>query len=211
MPDESLQPIRLTEAQFREVIERAGRDDADGIPLETARTIALELGLDPRAVDRALHDVVATAPAPRRRTRGVLSRIIRRIDTFIPRDGLAFILAAAGGLLGWFSASIARGGGGSNAGTDVPVFFILATITLLVSLSRRHGRRFTEYLTEISALWAAFAAVWSGVYGRNTDDLIMGTLVALGVATVWGWLVVRGRDDAADRPEISGEVTPVPM
>jgi hypothetical protein len=198
----------LSEAQFREVIERATRADLtqDGISVAVLRQVAQELDVDPRALQRALGDVVGVSDA-RQPVRGWFRRQItnagRIVDFVLPKRGRLVAGIAVGTFLGWLTAHVAVGlrvvigetsrSIGSSSFIDVPVFLLLVALTFGNSLSRRLDRRLDRYLAEIATMWGAFAISWSITFGGSTSDLAVTTLASIVVAAVWGWIVIGRR------------------
>lgn len=198
----------LSEAQFREVIERATRADLtqDGISVAILRQVAQELEIDPKALQRALGDVVGVSDA-RQPVRGWFRRQItnagRLVDFALPKRGRLVAGIAVGTFLGWLTAHVAVGlrvvigettrSIGSSSFIDVPVFLLLVALTFANSLSRRLDRRLDRYLAEVATMWGAFAISWSITFGSTTNDLSVTTLLSIMVAAVWGWIVIGRR------------------
>ena len=189
--------LTLTEAQFREVIERATRADLrdSGISLDILRQVANDLDIDPRELEVALRAVVA-APAPQSSMRDWFGRIDARIGHFLedvlPRRSRPAIGALVGGSLGWLSAHVAATvETGANAFIDTPVAIALILLTAANSLSRRLDGRFAQFVGETIAMWTGFGLAWALTSGKVTGDLITWVLFCIAAATAWGWLVVR--------------------
>jgi hypothetical protein len=187
----------LTEAQFREVIERATRADLrdSGISLDILRQVANDLDIDPAELEVALRAVVA-APARRSSVRDWFGRIDARIGHFLedilPRRSRSAIGALVGGSFGWLSAHVAATvDTGANAFIDAPVAGALILLTAANSLSRRLDGRFAQFVGETIAMWVGFGLAWALTSGRVTGDLVTWVLFCVAAATAWGWLVVR--------------------
>ncbi len=187
----------LTEAQFREVIERATRADVrdSGISIDILRQVANDLDIDPKELEVALRTVVA-APAPRGSMRDWFGRIDAHIGHFLedvlPRRSRSAIGALVGGSFGWLSAHVAATvDTGANAFIDTPIAIALILLTAANSLSRRLDGRFAQFVGETIAMWMGFGLAWTLTSGKVTGDVVTWVLFCVAAATVWGWLVVR--------------------
>lgn len=213
LPDD----LVLSDAQLREVVERASRVDQrpSGISIATLRQIAAELDIDPAALERALDEVVGL-PVPGRPLQSWFKRQVTSVGRFLsqllPREGRLTSSLAIGTALGWLSGYVAvslqrtvNGFTYSIGGTaflDVPIAVFMVILTLANSLARRHEGRLGKYLAETAGLWGAFATAWIVTWGGVSGDLIGWTLGSLTVATIWGIIVVRRRPRLGPPPHL---------
>jgi len=211
MKRETPENLTLSDAQVREVIERAARLEprSERVSVRELRQIAAELDIVPDALEQALEEIIRPSTLRRIRSRCChrLTRIGWVADRLLPRRGRLAGGCAVGGLLGWASAyvmSLAPFSIGSihvtpgaGAIVDVPVTLALVLMTLANSLSRRVHGALAKYLRETWALWLGFGAGWSGTHGSVTADMLWWLAIGLSGLTVWGCLVVRG-DRGAD-------------
>lgn len=205
LPDDFI----LSDAQLREVIERAARAErqSSGISMVMLRQIAAELEIDPIALERALDEVVGL-PVRGRPVRSWFRRQATRAGRFLsqllPREGRLAASLTLGAAFGWLSGYVAKsimvtvnGMRIATTGTaflDVPLAIAVVALTFANSLARRHEGGLTRYLVETFSLWGGFAAVWSLTSGHGlTDDLLRWTLGGLFLASVWGIAIIRTR------------------
>jgi hypothetical protein len=225
--------VRITEAQLREVIERAARMPAhsEGISIAELREIGDQLDIDPRALAAALQEVLGS-PAPlmprprvaRRVARSLRASVRRALDRMsaavartIPASGAVAVAAgAASGLVaGLFSHALRETivigtqtvsiMHGSTAFIDVPATLALIALTILNSLRRRGSRDFGRYLRDTVATFAGFTALWSLSSGAGlTDDIVVFAVSSVVLLAIWGRLIIpSGSGD--DGEKMSGD------
>ncbi len=206
IPDDAM----LTEAQFREVIDRATRAELrdPGVTIDVVRQVAAELNIDEHQLERALRVVLAPPDAdriPAPPLRG--SAIGRALNDILPRRGRALVFAVIGAALGWFSAHIGNTlDTGAMGFVDVPIGIGLILLGLANSVNRRGDGRVRSFILESVATWTAFDIAWSVAHGRITGDVLTYFASSLIGASLWGWLFVRrgGPGAPSARSETAG-------
>lgn len=201
LPDD----LVLSEAQFREVIDRATRMERsdDGVSVTILRQVADELNIDPGALQQALGDVVGL-PDKQRPMRGWAKRrfmqLCRASDQVLPGRARLAAGIVVGASLGWLSAHVAAGlqaiiGGvsasiGSSSFIDLPVAAALIVLTIANSLGHRYSGGFRRYCAETIGTWGAFAVAWMVTFGAATSDLMTWVALATSGALLLGWLII---------------------
>jgi hypothetical protein len=218
--DDAPDDVRLTDAQLRDVIERATRIHAqpDGVTLTELRHIARELDIDPAALALALKDVLDGLPGqrPASSPRSWLSKLGAFADGLLPRRARLAVFAFLAASLGWLTAvagAALRESARDTSFVDVTVVIALLGLTLVNSLSRSVRGRWAWYFAETMAIWSAFALGWSLTRGKVTDDLLSLVLYSVSAFGIWGWLLMRGAKPApldanSTTPRGSGSVWP---
>ncbi len=193
----------LTDAQMREVIERATRElpPASGITVAELRRIAGELDIDPISLERALDQVISLPVAGqpiRNWLRRHLTTLGHLVDPLLPNKGRLVGGALLGGIAGWLNAflmSLAMQG-------HYPIALIMVGFTLANVLSRRLDRGLARFLAETYVMWGAYAAFWAGTYGDVTENLVLWVALWTSAATVLGWLLMRGPSGGGAHPSL---------
>ncbi|HUF50241.1 MAG TPA: hypothetical protein VMN60_05375 [Longimicrobiales bacterium] len=198
--------MMLSEDQVRDVIERAAREvpESSGITVAELQQIAAELDISPKALERALDDVVGLNAADRP-VRGWLDRQVaklgRHVDPFLPRRGCVVLGAIFGGVAGWLNAFLMT----FAINGHYAIAAAMVGITFANLLSRRRGRQFPRFLAETLVLWVAYAVAWSATYGGVTQNLIVWVALWTSMATLFGSLLLR--DPGAGDGDISAETS----
>jgi hypothetical protein len=195
LPDDMI----LSEAQLREVIERAARMEpsAEGVTVAELRQIASELNIEPRAIQQALDEVIGL-PIPGHPIRTWLKRGLTRlgheVDRYLPEKGRLLIGAAFGSIAGWLNAFIPDGFG---INTHYPVAIAMVGFTALNLLSRRVDKRLFKFLTETLAMWLVYGVFWATTHGEATESLVIWLAMWTALASGAGWLMI-GRNSRQD-------------
>jgi hypothetical protein len=186
----------LSESQLRDVIERAVRvlPEKTGVTVAELREIAAELDIDPRALERALDDVIGL-PIPGQPVRTWLKRQITKLgrltDRVLPQTGRLATFGLLGAIAGWLNAFLmvfALNG-------HYPIAAAMLGLTLANLLSRRLDKNFSRYLAETFAQWGCYAVLWSLTYGNVTQNLVIWFVLWTALASAAGWFMVRDRDN----------------
>jgi hypothetical protein len=182
----------LSEAQMRDIIERATRElpQSTGITVAELRQIAAELDIDPRSLERAFDEVIGLPIVDqpvRTWLRRQLTELGRLADPFLPKKGRLVAGALFGGIAGWLNAFLM----GFSVNGHYPIAFAMIGITLANLLSRRLDRDFPRYLVETLAMWGLYGLSWTLTYGGITGNLVIWVLLWTSLAFIGGWRLVR--------------------
>ncbi len=184
-----LPEVRLTEEQVREVIERAARLPArsDLVSVSELRQIAMELDVDPDALEEALSEVldVDHAPAPKR-------SLARKVQGALAGGVLGAGSALIGAALAYFFDNIIVTMT-SSLFVDTAVTLALVWLTLSSLRHNRREGRLRDYLLEVGTLWATFVGAWTLVHGGPGSDVNALGSIAFALSVVVGLLALRGK------------------
>lgn len=147
--------------------------------------------------------------------------LCRTVDQMLPQRGRLLVGAIAASFLGWITAYVALGmqsvidgvavSIGGSSFIDVPVAALLILLTIANSLSRRVRGEFRRYVTEVATVWGTFGVAWAITSGGMTSDLTSVVVLAVAVATAWGWFVVRRKDEHGELIRPIGARAALPM
>lgn len=184
--------IVLSEAQVRDVIERATRvvPEKTGLTVSELRQIAIELDIDSRAFEAALDRVVGlpvTGQPIRSWFKRGMATVGRLADSFLPQSGRLIGIALCGGIAGWLNAFLLR----FSLNGHYPVAAAMIGLTVANLLSRRLDRNLPRFLVETFAQWGAYGLLWSFTYGQVTQNLVLWIVLWTTLATISGFLLVR--------------------
>ena len=207
-------PTRFSDAQVAHILKRAAEIDArgDSMSAEDLRAIAAEAGIDPKATDAAIQELLAeeasgasTSPEPGSSVMEQGPRVpARKAALPLPwRIGAGGAVGAACGFIYGLSASGMMG--------DMPLMTANVVIGLgtavlyLMVRATQHMKRGDQrdFQIESLAVWigAALGAV-PRVPWWNVDDVLAPLFFwGLLVAVVGGLLVRRGRDEPTEPEE----------
>lgn len=203
------QDLVLSDAEVRDVIERAVRVDTDraGVTIAELRQIAAELDIDPHALEVALDQVVGT-PIPGKPVRSWLKRQLTKLgrlaDAFLPQTGRLIGFAIFGALAGWINAFMMT----FSINVHYPTAAAMIGLTIANLLSRRLDRKLARYVAETLATWMLYAGAWSVTYGGVTDNLVVWFVFWTSQATMLGYILMRdssSREDATPLPASTAE------
>jgi hypothetical protein len=199
MPDDML----LSEAQMRDIIERASRElpASTGITVAELRQIAAELDIDAKSLERAFDEVVGLPIADqpvRTWIRRKLTTLGRLVDPFLPKKGRFVAGALFGGLAGWLNAFLM----GFSLNGHYPIACAMIGITLANLLSRRLDRDRSRYVAETLAMWGLYGASWALTYGDVTGNLVQWVLLWTSLALLGGWRLLRAPSGGNDQPPL---------
>ncbi|MGH7467155.1 MAG: hypothetical protein ACRENP_04130 [Longimicrobiales bacterium] len=177
---ESIDPEdrRLSEAQVRQIIERAVALDArDILSVRELRSIADEIGISSRALSLALHEVLAAEKG------SDAARVHGWLSSFGPRIRLSW-MAVAGATWGSITAMLdARVNDASLI--DLPSVMVLICVSLALPLLSTLRHYHATLPGKLVALWLAYMAGWAITHGDVTSDLVFGVgSIGLGVSVI---------------------------
>ncbi len=193
------QDLVLTDGEVRDVIQRALREEStrEGITITELRQIAAELDIEPRALERALDQVVGL-PTPGKPIRSWFNRQMtkagRLADAFLPRTGRLIGLGLFGAIAGWLNAFL-------PTFTYNPHYTISAAmigLTFANLLSRRLDQKLRLFITETLATWLLYGVAWSATYGGVNDRIVFWVIFWASQATMLGYILMRNRPDAGN-------------
>ena len=195
--------VVLSDAQMREVIERATRElpRPSGVTVEELRQIAAELDIDPGSLERALDEVIGfpVAGQPIRSWfRRQLTKLGHLVDPFLPNKGRLVFGALFGGIAGWLNAFLMT----FSIQSHYPVALVMLGMTFANLLSRRRDRQFPRFVAETVATWGVYAVSWAVTYGGVTGNLVLWVLLWTCVATFLGWLLMRAPSGDGNHPSL---------
>lgn len=199
LPDDMV----LSEAQMRDIIERATREMplSTGITVAELRQIAAELDIDPKSLERAFDEVIGLPIADRPvRTwlKRQLTKLGRLVDPFLPKKGRLVAGALFGGIAGWLNAFLME----FSINGHYPVAFAMIGITLANLLSRRLDRDFRHYFAETLATWGLYGLSWALTYDGITSNLVIWVLLWTSLAVIGGLRLMRAPLDGGDQPPL---------
>ena len=171
-------PNVISEDEARQILVRATALEGQrrAVSLEELRSVALEAGIEPTAIEAAIDDVVGAGreiPAATPSTSG-WNRFVRR--------AAVGIVGLAGGTVTWLLA------GGDPYGGDALGLGIAALIagSAKLLMRARESRDQEQFQTDLFLLWSGFTAGWSITRGESWTDM---TLVA---AMLWAACAIAG-------------------
>ncbi|MDE2793582.1 MAG: hypothetical protein OXL34_02085 [Gemmatimonadota bacterium] len=217
-------PARFSDEQVAHILKRAAEMDARGdlLSAEELRGIAAEAGIDPRATDAAIQELLAEEKsAPVTSLRPGSSVVERSPQVPATKTGLSLPWRiAAGGAVGAASGFIYGLPVGDILIGDVPLFtgnmviglgtVMLYLIARAVMSMKRGGQR--DFQFENLAVWigAALVTIPRLAHVMPLDDILAPLIVAWFLVSVVGGLLVRlGRKDesVSDEPPRIGAGT----
>ncbi len=206
--DQTPDEIVLSDAQVRDVIERATRvvPERTGITVADLRQIAAELDIDPSAFEAALDQTIGL-PVPGSPIRSWIKRqaatVGRFVDSFLPQSGRLIGSAMFGGVAGWLNAFLMI----FSLNGHYPIAAGMIGLTIANLLSRRLDRNFSRYLAETFAQWVSYTVAWSVTYGEVTQNLVIWFALWTSLATVLGFLFVRDSSHSGGNPAPLNDAT----
>ena len=195
------QEMKLSDAEVRDVIERAVRTQPQRSNLTVAelREIAAELDIDPHALELALDQVVGL-PIPGKPIRSWIKRQMTKIgrltDAFLPQTGRIAGFAIFGAVAGWLNSFMAT----LSINVHYPVALAMVGLTIANLLSRRLDQKLRRFITETLVTWLLYATAWAITYGGVTDNLVVWLVFWTSQFTMLGYILMRdtsGTDDAS--------------
>jgi hypothetical protein len=198
MPKERAQAndALLSEAEVRQVLQRAARLEAGGsLSVAELTRVAQEAGFSPETVAIAIRDVLealdlsqapsqaASAPIEH----GATSKRLRKLASW-PR---LLLSALVGGSIGFFSRFTST----QPYGDDSALFAVLVLVvaTLFRAVHHRRDGDHEAFQLEVAGIWAGFTAGWSLAHGAVWGDLLFTTSLIWLVSAILGALIILFR------------------
>jgi hypothetical protein len=188
------QDLVLSDAEVRDVIERALREEStgQGISIAELRSIAAELDIEPSALEAALDQVVGL-PIPGQPIRSWLKRQMTRLgrlaDSFLPRTGRVLGFAIFGGIAGWLNSFLTT----FSINAHYPIAAAMIGLTAANLLGRRIDQKLHSFILETLATWLLYGVAWSVTYGGVNDRIVFWVVFWASQASMLGYILMRDR------------------